>query len=423
MTGTFRASALGGAFGRVARVILAGQLARVAIQAAYFVVLARVLGVREFGVFSALIALSALLVPFSTLGSNVLLIRNVARDASLAAAQWGNTIILTLASGTLMGSLLAGLASRVAPVGVSATTVALIAFSELVLARLVETAGLVAHAQDRPNRLAIYPVALNGLRLAAVAWISTTGSVRLDDWAVAYFLATLVVSVVAVCEITYSIGGLSANLRAYRAEWRDGILFAVGLSSQTIYNDIDKAMLGRLAVAVETGAYSAAYRIIDMVYTPVRAIASAAYPRFFRYGSAGAVSVVRFARHLAPFVLGYCALASTALFILADMVPLILGTDYSAAVPLVRALAVVPLLRGIAYLAADSLAGIGRQGVRTSLQALVAGLNIALNLWLIPAYGAEGAVISSIFCDAALAFGFWLTLLRLRRLEAASDAA
>ncbi len=417
MARSHRASGIGGAFGRMTGVLLAGQFARVAVQAAYFVVLARSLGVRAFGEFAAIVALSALLVPFSALGSIVLLIRNVARDASSAAAQWGNAVVLTLTSGSLMALVLASLAPVVAPPGVSVPTVMLVALSELVLARLVETAGLVAQAQDRPSRLAIYPVMLNGLRLGAVLWLGSAGSLGLERWAVVYTLASAVVACVAVGEVTYSIGRFTTDLRSYAAEWRDGMLFAAGLSAQTIYNDIDKAMLGRLSGGFETGLYAAAYRVIDMLYTPVRAVASAAYPRFFRYGAAGPASAVRFARSLAPFVVGYCLLASITLFFAADLVAVVLGPEYGAAGAFIRALAILPLLRGVAYLAADSLAGIGRQGARTLLQIATAILNLLLNVWLIPSHGAVGAVISSVLCDALLAAGFWVILLRLRRRE------
>ena len=47
-----------------------------------------------------------------------------------------------------------------------------------------------------------------------------------------------------------------------------GPLVFFGLASQSIYNDIDKAMLGRLSTLGAAGAYTAGYRIIDFACTP-----------------------------------------------------------------------------------------------------------------------------------------------------------
>ena len=63
------------------------------------------------------------------------------------------------------------------------------------------------------------------------------------------------------------------------------IFFSVSSSAQSIYNDIDKTMLGRLSTMADTGIYGAAYRFIDVSMTPVRSLISAAYPRFFKIGA------------------------------------------------------------------------------------------------------------------------------------------
>jgi O-antigen/teichoic acid export membrane protein len=50
-----------------------------------------------------------------------------------------------------------------------------------------------------------------------------------------------------------------------------------------------------------------------------------------------------------------------------------------------------------------ALTGSGRQNVRTASQVTVAVVNLALNLWLIPAYGWIGAAWSSVASDGLLA--------------------
>src|SRR4051794_38263618 len=54
-----------------------------AMQAIYFVIIARSLGPDQYGAFSASVSLVAMLGPFASWGMGNLLIRNVARDRSL----------------------------------------------------------------------------------------------------------------------------------------------------------------------------------------------------------------------------------------------------------------------------------------------------------------------------------------------------
>ena len=53
------------------------------------------------------------------------------------------------------------------------------------------------------------------------------------------------------------------------------------------------------AVPSVTGIYSAAYRIVDICTAPMRALLTAAYPRFFRSGAKGITGSAALARRLA----------------------------------------------------------------------------------------------------------------------------
>src|SRR5450432_4053433 len=86
-----------------------GQGFRLVIQAAYFVLIARSLGPDAYGAFVTLVAIAALLSPFSGLGTPNLFIKNVRSGKRDAAICWGNGILLTVLSGTLLSALAVGL--------------------------------------------------------------------------------------------------------------------------------------------------------------------------------------------------------------------------------------------------------------------------------------------------------------------------
>lgn len=60
--------------------IVSGQFVSMAFQAAYFVLMGRTLGSREYGAFVGVVALVALLTQFSSAGMEMILLRNISRD-------------------------------------------------------------------------------------------------------------------------------------------------------------------------------------------------------------------------------------------------------------------------------------------------------------------------------------------------------
>src|SRR5437879_7184816 len=63
---------------------------RMALQAAYFVIVARVLGAAGYGEFIGVSVLAAMLAPFGSFGTRHLLVRNVRREPATPADSWGN---------------------------------------------------------------------------------------------------------------------------------------------------------------------------------------------------------------------------------------------------------------------------------------------------------------------------------------------
>src|ERR1700756_4089473 len=86
-----------------------GQGLRLIIQAAYFVLIARSLGPDAYGAFVTVVAMAALLGPFSGLGTANLFIKNVRSGKRAASTCWGNGILLPVVSGSLLCCLGVGL--------------------------------------------------------------------------------------------------------------------------------------------------------------------------------------------------------------------------------------------------------------------------------------------------------------------------
>lgn len=388
--------------------LLVGQLSKLALQAVYFVVIARMLGADGYGAFAAGLALAALAAPFCSLGVNTLMIKNIARDDSDAALQWWRALAYTVVGGALFAAFLSLLTPWIAPAGLSPLVILQLAVADLVGLRMVDLVGAVWQALGRTRPLAILPSVTNLVRLIAslAIWLSH-GEVTLDVWAPVYMAATLPLGLIVCVRTTMDLGRSKRRLRTRFREIREGLLYSLALSAQNIYNDIDKAMLARIVSSSASGVYSAAYRVVDMAYAPIRSVAAATYPLYFQHGQEGLRATLKLTRRIMPMVLGYGLFGALALVIAAPLAPLILGEDYVEAVGLIRLMAVLIVLRAFSFLAADALTGCGRQSFRTFAQVSVALINVVANLYLLPRFGVLGAVISTLLCEFVLAAALW----------------
>lgn len=389
--------------------MMAGHGLRLIVQATYFVLIARTLGAEGLGAFMGVVAMVNIASPFAGLGIGNLLIKNVSRDASLFSCCWGNALLVTLVSAAVLFGLVMTFWYFVLAVSVPGSLVLVVAVSDLIFGRLVDVSGQAYMAFQKLNRTAQFQVLLSSLRFtAALLFLVLSPGHRPVDWSVFYLVGTAVSALVAVALVSRELGRPKLALERIRPEMKEGFYFATALSAQGIYNDIDKTMLVRLATLEATGIYAAAYRLIDVSFLPVRSLLWAAYARFFQHGMAGLQGTLGFAKRLLPMAGGYGLAVGVGLFLVAPLVPLVLGKDYTETVEALRWLALLPFLKAVHDFAADALTGAGFQGPRSCVQVLVAVTNVGLNFWLIPLYSWRGAAWASLLSDGLLALALWV---------------
>jgi O-antigen/teichoic acid export membrane protein len=376
------------------------------IQAAYFIEIARSLGVSNYGAFVSVVALVGIVWPFASVGGSNLLVKNVSRDKNLFAVYWGRALTTTATFGCLLvvGVLLLSLV--LLPAQIPLLLVALVASSDILALNFVTIASQAFQAFERLDWTASLGVLMIFCRLlGAVVLIAIYPHPSALQWGYSYFCSTAIVAGVSSWIVCRKLGWPQFNWRRSPAELREGFWFSTSQSAQTIYNDIDKTMLARLATLDATGIYGAAYRLIDVSFVPVSALLYSAYPNFFRAGADGISSSLRYAKPLIIRALGYSTVVCAGILLCAGLVPFVLGPDYVRVVEALRWLAVLPVLKAVHYFLADTLTGAGFQAVRTCIQASVGAFNILINLWLIPAYSWRGAAWASIASDALLLCG------------------
>lgn len=395
--------------------MLLGQAAVVVSQSLYFLVLARLLGSAEYGVFVGATAMISIFGTFSSLGSGMILLRYVSTDHSRFPEYWGNAIVSTLLTGLLVVAVAAFGGTSLLHSHVPGLLV-MIAVGDCVFGRIADCAGQAFQAMERLRVTAVLSAITSMLRLiAAVSLWLTRGHATAPIWAVASVTVSGLAALVAVIAVTIKMGRPRFQPRLLFDRLSEGFGFSVAYSTTSIYNDVDKAMLTRYGMYAANGTYSVAYRIIDLACIPIRALHAAALPRFFRAGASAPRSSAAFAKQILKRTSLWGAFAAIALFLAAPLAAPILGKSFEATVPALRWLALIPLFRSLHLSAGDAITSGGHQKWRTLSQLGASALNFGVNLYLIPRWSWEGAAWASLMTDGTLAIANWSILMWLVR--------
>lgn len=400
--------------------MLSGQSAALGAQAVYFVFIGRALGSRDYGAFAGVIALIAVLAQFSSLGMEMILVRNLSRDRASFARTWGHALAVSFL-GFLVLFVAAATLAHVTLRPELRALVPFIALADGLFGKFIQLASRAFQGAGQLSvtaRLAALSAAARATAAAALFLYARTRGFHPTAllWTRLYCFSTLAAAVVALTLVTRRLGRPRfASIR--RSDLSEGLSFSLSSSSISIYNDIDKTFLISLGQPVAAGVYAAAYRVIDSASTPVYAVYAAATPRFFRHGAAGVRPAREFARTTLARTLPYSLLAAAGLWAAAPLVPLLFGPTFRESVAALRWLCLLPVLRALHYSWGTAITASASQWNRTATQFSAAAFNLLLNFLLIPRLSWRGAAVASLLTDGFLAAASWCVLARLQRRE------
>lgn len=397
--------------------VLAGQCASVGLQAVYFVLLTRLLGSSQYGAYIAIVAMVSIVNQYSTLGAGFILLRRVSADPNRFSVYWGNVLLTTLLVSPFVVAMLVGVGHYLLH-GASLLPIALIAAAECVFTPLVTNCSQAFQAFEEMRRTALLSFIVNLMRaLLALVLFVGLHKISLEAWATGSVSLSMVSALFAIAAVTYYHGRPTFHPKLIFGHAGEGIAFAVSCSTTSIYNDLDKVMLGNRGLDVANGIYSVAYRFLNFATMPITSVYAAAFPRFFRQGEHGVSATLRLANRLLKKTTWISIAISVALFACAPLIPHIVGKDFSQSVAALRWLCLIPVFRNFQWSAGDALAGSGYQHVRLGSQLAAAALNLGVNLYMIPRYSWLGAAWASLITDGSLALMSWGLLFYLSMRE------
>jgi O-antigen/teichoic acid export membrane protein len=181
----------------------------------------------------------------------------------------------------------------------------------------------------------------------------------------------------------------------------------------TVLLKLDQALIGLLAAdgTVQVGIYAAAMRLVEATMFIPWAFLAAMLPWLSRQET-GARALTRgyelglkvLMVILLPIGLGFLLLAD-------PIIELLYGAEFSAAVLPLQLLGLTVVLYGMNAFAAVVMVAQDRPARFTVVLVGVTAMNIALNLVLVPTYGADGAAVAALASAVVLAV---VSLLQVR---------
>jgi O-antigen/teichoic acid export membrane protein len=380
-----------------------GQGLGLMFQATYFIVLARLLGSREYGIYAGTFALVSMASQYSTIGSGTIFLRYVSPDKSKFPIYWGNILIITCTFSIVVSAVLY-VTARFILNPLSAALIFPAAVSVCFCTQIAVAAGQVFQAFEQLRVTAMMNLLTNIMRaITALTMLVLMHHATAWNWVVVSLFVSLAGAVIAVVTVTVRLGKPKFDLSLLRRHAAEGLQYSFSQSTSSAYNDVDKTMLSHYSMNVQNGIYSMAYRVVEIASIPVFAVRDAATPKFFQQGARGVTHSAILANSLLKRAMLLGVFSAACIFLLAPIIPHVIGKDYAESVYALRWLSLIPFFRSIHQMTGTALMGAGLQKYRTYTQIVAAAVNFLLNFWLIRTHGWQGAAWSSLLTDAALA--------------------
>ncbi len=394
---------------KLAKNIVALALGGLAAQAAFIFIealLARRLGQESYGTFSTVFVLSTTALLFIDLGMSWKQVQDGSRYPEKIAEQLGTTLVLKavffIISYPLLILVLNALEYNTTTIGF---------FSVFYLFALAmasqESLAAVYVAKQRMEVNAFFQ-GVTPLIILALAWFFVSSEKGITTVAIAYvggaFIVNIIWAIFCFKEIRPTIK-IRDSWKIIKGSYQFGLS---GLLSQ-IFLKIDILMLSFLRDMAEVGMYAAGYKLLDFAYKiPIMAMRVFS-PLLFQKSTDDKTGyrVISDAMLRGAVIAGMTT--SILFYILATpIIILVFGKDFFSSIIILEVLSAGFAIKFISIAIETVLMTSDMQKQRVVSFSAATGLNVIINIILIPVYGALGAAIGTIVSELVLLISFAL---------------
>lgn len=387
-------------------VVMAWNAARLVIQFAWIVMLARILGVSGYGLFSGIAGLGIAMSGLVGLGFGLRLYRDVSRDPNTFGQRWAQSMRMMRTSATLLAMAFVAASTYFFP-EIPWILIACVAVAELVATPVVHQIAFAYAAHGRMAEAAAAPVILALGRLAAVILLAFfVNDPQIADYAILHLAATTTTAYWLHLQLCRNLTPPRSTSRLEPGALPDGAQLAGLWTTGFAINSIDKAVILRAAGADMAGQYTAAHRFTNLATLPIDALVTAAMPRLFRAG-VQTDGDPRLLTLLTVTATAYGALAGIFLWSTANYIPLLIGSEFAPTIPVLQILAIAVPLQCLRSLGANVLLGFGWTRWRLAIELIGVGAIVILISLAAPRHGASGSAWALVAAEAFMVGAVW----------------
>ena len=383
-------------------ILLLSQIITLILGFLYIVYIARYLGTSGFGILSFAIAFTGIFVVLVDLGLNMLTVREVSRDKSLAGKYLGNTIAIKIILALITLSLIFLVVNIVKYPQETVNVVYLIGFS--VIFRSFSGIFYSIFQANEKMEYQSYGQIINSFLMFTGVLIVGYYGLGLYAFASVYFAVSVVVFIYSffICCWKFALPKLEINLSFWRFIIIEALPFAFTSIFVLIYYYMDTVMLSILIPNSNSiiGWYSAAYRIVMPLSFIPAIFFTSVFPVMANFYEKSENSLkFAFERSIKYMVIFGIPIATGISLLAGKIVLLVYGISYFPSVIALQILIwSVPLIfidSAFAYL----FSSMNKQATVAKIMGIVAFFNIFLNIILIPFYSYIGASIVMVCSD------------------------
>ncbi len=393
--------------GKVARntaYLLAASVGQKLLALVYFMVVARLAGVEGTGQYVIATTFALVFSSFADLGMSNVVVREVARAPEKAASHLGAAISIK----SLLIVIVAVVSQVVAwLMGYSDDVRMMIAVATLAV--LIDSVSVTFYAVLRGFQN-LRPEAI-GVIIGQVILV-TVGTISYFVWRTPLVMVTALLCTTIWNFIWSALAlGRHLNLRPrfswnktdLRFVWLTTLPFALAAVFSRIYSYVDSLMLSKLGTEAQVGLYGAANKLtFAFIFLP-SVFAAALYPAMSEYYVKDRARLARLfvdsCRYLMvvvmPIVFGIAVLSS-------EIITMIFGDNFAESAESLLVLIFALIFAFLYWPTGSLLNASNRQSYNTAAMGITMAVNIALNFFMLPKYGAMGAAASALATNILL---------------------
>ena len=200
----------------------------------------------------------------------------------------------------------------------------------------------------------------------------------------------------------------SKTLQSTSNLWQEALTLGLVLFLIQFYFRIDTIMLGLLSSKTEVGLYSVAFNLMEGTFFIPSIVMAAIFP-----GLSKAKQFLNYFRK-GLLLLSVTGIAGGgAVFLFAEIiVQTFFAEEFQGSGEILKILAFAIPIVFWGYLMTQSLVALDHNRIYLAITTFAVLLNVLLNYWLIPEYGAEGAAIATVITEALIPLSCFLMILK-----------